>query len=168
MEAEFGAKKKMRQDPEENRAFDDFKRKYSNAIVYMLSVNVSPSSLKDYLIAADNSKKFESIKKFREGALQLRPKAKQWIDKPFYLQITIVSTTVTEGGSVKTVLTVGDMVFKATTAVISTIKELETYCMLVGKIIEGEKLWQDPDMLEFTFGDRQYEEDASKKGEAVI
>jgi hypothetical protein len=77
MESNFTInKKKLRSDPEENRQFEDFKRKYANAIVYLLSIDIGPSNLKDYLTGAANLKKFESIKKFREGALSLRPKAK--------------------------------------------------------------------------------------------
>ena len=44
----------------------------------------------------------------------------------------------------------GECQFKKPTSVISSRVELESYMSTIANIIESEKIWQDPDMADFT------------------
>lgn len=131
------------------------KRKYASAIVYLMASNVGICDLRDFLTKPENGAKYEAIKKFRKTALSLRPKAKQWIDKPFYLSISI-QAVVGEPGQQRAVIQNGLLAFKSESKVVTTPEELTQYALLVGKIIEGEQIWEDEDMKMFDLGNREY------------
>ena len=127
--------------------------------MFLLATNVKLCDVREYFLLPENSGRFEAIKKFRDAALQMRPKSKQWIDKPFYLNIKIEPLPQTEAAfPVVGRISVGDLSFKSVTHLISTESELVHYVQTVGKVLDGEKIWQDPDMAQFDLGQRDYTE----------
>lgn len=84
-----------------------------------------------------------------------RPKAKQWIDKSFYIglklgEVELNETTLTNQCQVIH----GDTIFKQSTNVVSNRYELDLYMDAIAKIIESERIWSDPDMADFDIGER--------------
>lgn len=47
-------------------------------------------------------------------------------------------------------------------------QELANYVTTIGKILDGEKMWQDPDMTEFDIGDREYLSPAAAKAAKLL
>jgi hypothetical protein len=58
-------KKKFKTDPEEQRKFDDLRKKYANALVYLLIKNIMQSELRSYFETEEGLPKYEKLKKFR-------------------------------------------------------------------------------------------------------
>lgn len=141
---------KFHKDPEEEREFEELRRKYAYAIVYLLVKNIHQSELRDYLEHPDNIERFEGLKKFRNDILEKRPKARQWVDKAFYLGIKLGEASPDSGAA----LIVKDYMFNHKTSAVSTPYELDHYIDTIAKIIESEKIWSDPVMQAFDFGAR--------------
>ena len=161
-------KDKFPVDVEAERKFGELKTKYANAVAFLLVKNVARRGLQEYFEAGDeNKRRFETIKRLRQQIIDSRPKAKIWVDKPFYIKLDLGLPVVdTEGVTVPIIL--GECVFKQPTRVVSSKKELELYMETIAKIIDSEKIWADPDMLDFDVGEREFltavtEETANKK-----
>lgn len=80
--------------------------------------------------------------------ITLRPQSKPYIDKPFYLKLSILGKADGE-----TTLTIHDSIFKHTTRVISSEGELVTYIRTVGQILDADKVWDHPSMDVFNFAE---------------
>lgn len=65
----------------------------------------------------------------------MRPKAKQWIDKPFYLEIKLGKCAMDEE-KVTTQVKIGECTFKVGTSVVRNRYELENYMETLVKIID--------------------------------
>lgn len=102
----------------------------------------------------DNRRRYETVKKFRQAILEHRPKAKEWVDKPFYYQLKLGKLQLTDGDQTAVTLVIGDCKFKQPTLVVSSGVELGNYMETLANIIESEKIWNDPDMADFDFGEK--------------
>ena len=76
-----------------------------------------------------------------------------WVDKPFYVKLDLGKA---EDGSSQVPIILGECIFKQTTTIVSTRKDLEAYMETIAKIIDAEKVWADPDMADFDLGEREY------------
>jgi hypothetical protein len=152
----YGIKKRrpFKTDPVEQRKFDDLRKKYANAIVYLLIKNVQQSSLRGYFNSEDGAPKYEKMKKFRQDIIDARPAARQWVDKPWYLGVKLGKREVHDDGQMETELILGECVFKQQTQAVGSKLELEAYAETIAKIIDSEKVWADPDMADFDLGER--------------
>lgn len=163
-------KSKYPVDVEAEQKFNQLKRKYANAIAYLLVKNVPRKELQHYFEANDeNSRRFATIKRLRAEIIECRPKAKVWIDKPFYCKIDLgIPVIPAEGEGLPYVkITLGECVFKQPTSVVTNKQELEQYMETIAKIIDAEKVWADPDMADFDIGERDYVGGEIKKQVAV-
>ena len=170
LESSKGIKKsKFPVDIEAEKRFDAIKRKYANAIAYLLANNIPRIGLNEYFQATpENRKRFDTIKKIRAEVIAARAKARLWIDKPFYVKLDLGEVTLNEQGDLHVPIVLGECVFKKTTNVVSDKKSLEQYMETIAKIIEAEKVWADPDMEAFDLGEREYlSETAVKKPKEV-
>ena len=114
--------------------------------------NVPQSQLRTYFNENDETRlRYETLKRFRQNLIEARPKAKQWVDKPFYVGLKL-GPLDEESCAVRIIL--GECVFKQTTEVVTTRFELEGYMDTVAKIIDSEKVWNDPEMAVFDIGER--------------
>lgn len=154
---------KFQKDPEEERQFDELRRKYAYAVAFLLINNIKQSELRTYLESPVNSKRYESLKRFRVDILEKRPRAKQWVDKPFYLGLKVAETEGNDEGLFRTQLVVNDYIFKQQTTVVASNEELSQYTDTIAKIIESEKIWSDPAMADFDFGEREDTQTPVKK-----
>lgn len=53
---------KFPRNPEEERIFDEMRRKYAYAIAYLLIRNIKQSELRQYFEKEENLKRYESLK----------------------------------------------------------------------------------------------------------
>lgn len=113
--SKFIKKTKFTVDPEAEARFNDLKRKYANAVAYLLVKNVTRMNLREYFDKSEeNRRRFDTIKRFRQAIIDSRPKAKLWVDKPFYTKLDIGEPVVgDEGVSVSILL--GECVFRQKT-----------------------------------------------------
>ena len=150
-------KSKYPVDVEAEKRFDSLKKKYSNAIAFLLVKNVAKDDLQSFFASSeDNKRRYDTLKKFRAAIIEERPRAKIWVDKAFYLKIELGEPVVSSEGSAQVTITLGDCVFKQSTNVVKSRPELDAYLETIAKIIEAEKLWADPDMADFDIGERDY------------
>ena len=89
----------------------------------------------------------------RADIIASRPKAKIWIDKPFYVKLEL-GKEVDENHEVSIVL--AECTFKQRTRVVTNKLELEKYMETIAKIIDAEKVWADPEMADFDIGEREF------------
>lgn len=149
-------KSKFPVDVEADRKFDGLKRKYANAVAYLLVKNISRKSLQDYFqTSEENQRRFATIKKIRQEIIESRPKARVWVDKPFYVKLDLGEPAVADG-TVSVPIILGECIFKQPTSVVSNRRELEEYMETIAKIIEAEKVWADPEMADFDIGERDF------------
>ncbi len=107
-------KTKFPVDVEAEKQFESLKRKYANAIVYLLVRNVPRTDLHHYFQEnEENKRRFQTIKKLRADIIASRPKAKIWIDKPFYVKLDLGKEVDADTHEVSIVL--GECVFKQKT-----------------------------------------------------
>lgn len=145
---------KISKNPEADKHFDDLRRKYANSVAYLLIKNVKQSELRDYFEKSeDNKKRYQSVKKFRQDIIDARPKAKQWVDKPFYIGLKLGQFD-SAGDQPCVSIILGECAFKQPTSVVANRWELEGYMDTISKIIESERIWADPDMADFDVGER--------------
>lgn len=150
-------KNKFPVDVEAERKFDGLKRKYANAIAYLLVKNIARRDLKFYFEANDdNRRRFDTIKRFRQEIIDSRPKARLWVDKPFYIKLDVGEVNMDASGSLQVSIVLGECVFRQPTNVIGSKRDLEEYMETIAKIIDSEKVWADPDMADFDIGEREY------------
>jgi len=155
-------KNKFPVDLDAEKRFGELKTKYANAVAFLLVKNVPRRGLQEYFEQSDdNKKRFDTIKRLRLQIIESRPKAKIWIDKPFYVKLDLGPPTG-EGENAVVPIILGECVFKQPTKVVSDRKELELYMETIAKIIDSEKIWADPDMLAFDVGEREYLGDETK------
>lgn len=147
---------KLPSDPEEDRRFEELRRKYSNVVGFLLVKNIKQSELRPYFeMSEDNQRRYASVKKFRADIIEARPRAKQWVDKAFYLGLKLGDSVQTATGATSTQIILGDCIFKQCTEVVSSKAELDNYIETIAKIIDSEKIWNDPDMADFDTGERE-------------
>lgn len=140
---------------EAEKAFDSIKRKYANAIAFLLVKNVPRTNLHAYFEDnEENRRRFQTIKKLRADIIASRPKAKIWVDKPFYVKLDLGKQVDAETHEVSVIL--GECVFKQKTCAVTTRPELEAYMETIAKIIDAEKVWADPEMADFDTGERDF------------
>lgn len=140
---------------EVDKEYDDLRRKYANAIAFLLIKGVRQSELREYFEGSEEQrKKFNSLKKFRQSIIDARPKARQWVDKPFYINLKL-GQLESMGDQPCVQVVIGECAFKQPTTVVSSRWELEGYMDTIAKIIESEKIWADPDMADFDIGERE-------------
>ena len=160
-------KSKFPVDLEAEKRFSDLKTKYANAIAFLLVKNVTRRSLQEYFEQSEeNKRRFETIKRIRQQIIESRPKAKIWVDKPFYVKLDL-GPAQGEGENLTVPIILGECVFKQPTQVVSSRQELELYMETIAKIIDSEKIWADPDMQDFDVGEREYLATAPAKTEIV-
>lgn len=106
-------------------------------------------------MSPENQRRYNSVKKFRQDIIEARPRAKQWIDKAFYLGLKLGDLVERDDGTVCTQIILGDCIFKQTTGVVSSREELDNYIETIAKIIDSERIWNDPDMADFDTGERE-------------
>lgn len=138
-------------------------------MAFLLIKNVRQSDLNTYFNETeDNKRRYETLKKIRQALLDERPRAQQWIDKPFYIGLKLGKVRVNEDGepSGEVDLVLGECVFKQSTRVIGSPQELELYMGAIAKTIEAERIWSDPEMADFDLGERPTP--AKKEAETVI
>lgn len=153
-------------DIEAERRFSELKTKYANAIAFLLVKNIARRNLQEYFEQGEeNKRRFETIKRIRQQIIESRPKAKIWVDKPFYVKLDL-GTPVGELGDLTVPIILGECVFKQPTKVVSSRAELEQYMETIAKIIDSEKIWADPDMQDFDVGEREYLAAAAAKKES--
>ena len=117
--------------------------------------NVPRGELHSYFQESEeNKRRFETIKKLRADIIASRPKAKIWIDKPFYVKLDLGKQVDETTHEVPIVL--GECVFKQKTSVVCNRAELEGYMETIAKIIDAEKVWADPEMADFDIGERDF------------
>lgn len=75
--------------------------------------------------------------------ISLRPHAKLYLDKPFYLKIKITETNAETQVST---LTIADNIFRYPITVVHNDTEVANYVGAIGQILESEKIWDDPAM----------------------
>ena len=64
-------------DPEEEKRFEQLKRKYANAIAFLLVKNVPQSQLRTYFNENEETRlRYDTLKRFRQNLIEARPKAK--------------------------------------------------------------------------------------------
>jgi hypothetical protein len=118
-------------------------------------MNVPRVELNHYFQENDeNKRRFATIKKLRADIIASRPKAKIWIDKPFYVKLDLGKELDSETHEVSIVL--GECVFKQKTKVVCNKQELEGYMDTIAKIIDSERVWADPEMADFDIGERVF------------
>lgn len=150
-------KSKFPVDVEAEKKFEGLKRKYANAIAFLLVRNVSRNELQRYFSEnEENARRFATIKKLRQEIIESRPKARVWVDKSFYVKLDLGEVVVGSDGTVTVPIVLGECVFKQPTRVVLNRKELDAYMETIAKIIEAEKVWADPDMADFDVGERDY------------
>ena len=69
-------KGKFTVDPEEEKRFDNLKRKYANAVAFLLVKNVGQSQLRSYLENEENQAKYQALKSMRQSIIDARKGAK--------------------------------------------------------------------------------------------
>lgn len=150
-------KSKFPVDVEGDRKFNNLKQKYANAIAYLLVKNIARKDLQQYFEAnEENVRRFATIKKIRAEIVECRPKARVWVDKPFYVKLDLGQPLTSESGTVTVPIVLGECIFKQQTSVVTNRKELELYMETIAKIIDAEKVWADPDMADFDIGEREF------------
>lgn len=106
-------KNKSMSDPEEDRRFEELRRKYANAVGFLLVKNIKQSELRTYFEGSEeNQRRYTSVKKFRQDIVDARPRAKQWIDRAFYIGLKLGDPVDKEDGTVSTPIVLGDCIFK--------------------------------------------------------
>lgn len=107
-------------DIEADKKFDELKRKYANAIAYLLVKNVRRTDLQNFFSENDdNKRRFETMKKFRQAIIDSRPKAKIWVDKPFYVKLDLGQPIAdADDGTVSVAIVLGGCSFKQPTMVV--------------------------------------------------
>ncbi len=149
-------KDKFPVDIEAERRFAELKTKYANAIAFLLVKNVARRNLQEYFEQSEeNKRRFETIKRIRQQIIDSRPKAKIWVDKPFYVKLDLGQPSG-ELEDLTVPIILGECVFKQPTKVVRSRAELEQYMETIAKIIDSEKIWADPDMQDFDVGEREY------------
>ena len=79
-------KSKFVSDPESDKKFEELKRKYANAIAFLLVRNVPRLGLKEYFFASEeNRRRFDTIKRLRAQIVEARPKARYGSTSPSIL-----------------------------------------------------------------------------------
>lgn len=69
--------------------------------------------------------------------------------------MTVQQSGVDEAMKPIVYIVLGECAFKQHTSAISTRSELEAYVETIGRIIDSEEIWNDPDMTEFDVGERE-------------
>jgi hypothetical protein len=111
-------KSKFPVDIEAEKKFAELKLKYANAVAFLLVKNVCRRNLQEYFDESDeNRRRFDTIKRLRQQIIDCRPKAKIWIDKPFYVKLDIGPARA-EGDEVTVPIILGECVFKQPTKVV--------------------------------------------------
>jgi hypothetical protein len=111
-------KSKFPVDIEAEKKFAELKLKYANAVAFLLVKNVCRRNLQEYFDESDeNRRRFDTIKRLRQQIIDCRPKAKIWIDKPFYVKLDI-GPARGEGDEVTVPIILGECVFKQPTKVV--------------------------------------------------
>lgn len=80
-----------------------------------------------------------------------------WVDKSFYIKLDLGEPSVdpTEA-TVSVPIVLGGCRFKQSTVVVNSRKDLDAYIETIAKIIDAEKVWSDPDMVDFDIGERDF------------
>lgn len=111
-------KDKFPVDLEAERRFAELKTKYANAIAFLLVKNVARRNLQEYFEQSEeNKRRFETIKRIRQQIIDSRPKAKIWVDKPFYVKLDL-GTPSGELEDLTVPIILGECVFKQPTKVV--------------------------------------------------
>lgn len=116
------------------------------------------SELRKFFDSTDDArKKYSLLKKFRQDIIDVRPKARLWIDKSFYynMKITAENMSAADVAGINSFsVMIGAEATTQRTTVVSTPVQLDLYFETVAKIFESDKIWSDPNMLCFDIGER--------------